>query len=191
MTINESIDLLKSLADVSRLRILNLLLEKPRYVEEIAESLNLAASTVSFHLKKMETAGWVEKSKVQYYIIYSLKAEVFDKPLSTLIQFENPDAMLQQERIERYHSKVCKAFFEQGRLQKLPVQRKKRLLVLNEFYKKFSLYKPYTEKEVNEIIGSIYNDYCTIRRELIEEGLMDRDGSTYWILEQKEQMNHD
>ena len=37
----------------------------------------------------------------------------------------------------------------------------------------------YEEKEVNEIISSIYADYCTIRRDMISEGILRRDGGRY------------
>jgi len=56
MEVQQSISIMKALADSSRLMILNSLFEKPQYVEEIAERIDLAVSTVSFHLKKMEEA---------------------------------------------------------------------------------------------------------------------------------------
>ena len=71
MNIERSIEIMKSLADTSRLRVLNVIMEKPHYVEEISHKLDLAASTVSFHLKKLESAGLVQQKKEQYYIIYS------------------------------------------------------------------------------------------------------------------------
>ena len=57
MTTEQSIAILKALADQSRLAIVNSLLERSQYVEEIAKRHGLAASTVSFHLRKLEQAG--------------------------------------------------------------------------------------------------------------------------------------
>lgn len=57
-------------------------MDAPKYVEIIAERLELAPSTVSFHLKKLEEAGLVKKSKDQYYTVYALKKEMLDLPLS-------------------------------------------------------------------------------------------------------------
>jgi hypothetical protein len=37
----------------------------------------------------------------------------------------------------------------------------------------------YEEKEVNGIISLIHEDYCTIRRDMISEGISRRDGSRY------------
>ena len=36
-----------------------------------------------------------------------------------------------------------------------------------------------TKKEVNEIIMQYHEDFCTIRRDMISEHIMEREGSTY------------
>jgi len=89
MEIEKSIEIIKSLADTSRLRVLNSLMIKPQYVEELANRMNLAVSTVSFHLKKLEKAGLINKQKEQYYVIYSLNEGLFNKSLRELTSFEN------------------------------------------------------------------------------------------------------
>jgi len=181
MEIAKSIEIMKSLADISRLRVLNALMDKPRYVEELAHRLNLAPSTVSFHLKKLETAGLVTQSKEQYYIIYKLNDELFDLTLRELADSDDIEKYMQEERIEKYRLKVLKTFFKKNKLVQLPVQRKKKMIVLDEFTKKFRAGKNYTEDNVNETIKQSYGDYCTIRRLLIEEGIMKRDKQVYWL----------
>lgn len=39
----------------------------------------------------------------------------------------------------------------------------------------------YAEKEVNEILHTFHEDHCTIRREMIACGLLERDKETYWL----------
>ncbi len=63
--------------------------------------------------------------------------------------------------------KVLSSFIKKNCLVKLPVQRKKRLIILDEFVKKNSPNKKYKEAKVNQIITELYDDYCTIRRLLI------------------------
>ena len=77
----------KALSDRSRLLVVRSLIEKPQYLEELAERLNLAVSTVSFHLKKLEIAGLIWKEKQQYYTIFYLKKELFRKTLEELMDF--------------------------------------------------------------------------------------------------------
>lgn len=186
MEISQSIEIMKSLADTSRLHVLNSLMEKPQYVEELSHRLNLAVSTVSFHLKKLEKAGLVVKKKEQYYTIYSLRDDIFNLTLRELTAFNNMNKYAQEERIKKYREKVKKTFFKRGKLLKLPVQRKKKLIVLDEFLHKFKTGKKYTEKEVNEIITPLFDDYCTVRRLMIEEKMMKRSGGVYEVIGKKE-----
>jgi len=182
MDISKSIEIMKSLADTSRLRVLNSLMEKPHYVEELAHRLNLAPSTVSFHLKKLESAGLISEQKEQYYIIYRINENLLKLTLKELTNFENIEKFAQDERIHNYRKKVLRSFFRNKRLLKLPVQRKKRMIILDEYINKFKKGKKYSEEEVNEIIKQTFDDYCTIRRLLIEEKLMKREKQTYWLI---------
>lgn len=54
------------------------------------------------------------------------------------------------------------------------MQRKKEKIVLEEIAKAFELEKEYTEREVNIIIADFYDDFCTIRRDMISERILTR-----------------
>lgn len=182
MNIDQSIEIMKSLADTSRLRVLNVLMKKPHYVEELSHKLDLAASTVSFHLRKLENAGLVKQEKEQYYIVYSINKTLFSKTLGELTSFDNIEEYAQEQRIEAYRNKVLKAFFRGKKLTRLPVQRKKRLIVLDEFVKKFETGRKYSEQEVNDVIVENYADYCQVRRALIDEKIMKRRKQEYELV---------
>lgn len=173
------IDIFKALADRSRMLIINALMEKPLYVELLAERIQLSPSTVSFHLKKLEKAGLVYSTKEQYYKIYHLEKGILDKTLKEMIQIEDFEEKAQQERIERYRNKIIKTFFEYGKLKSIPVQRKKRKIILEEIAKDFEENRVYTEKEVNLIITNYHEDYCTLRREMIAEKILERSQGEY------------
>lgn len=184
MTENKAIALLKCLADKSRLQILKSLAIEDMYVERLAERLNLTAPTISFHLKKLQEAGAVSSYKNQYYTMYSLKKEVFEVRLMDILQEKSAEAEMQQERDRQYRQKVIDTFFEYGKLKAIPAQRKKRRIVLEEIVKDFEMSRRYDEKEVNLIIAAYHDDFCTLRREMIMEGLMQRDHQIYWRMEQ-------
>jgi hypothetical protein len=76
-------------------------------------------------------------------------------------------------------------FFKKNKLIKLPVQKKKKLIILEEFLKKIKSDKKYTETEINEIILQHYDDYCIVRRLMIEEGMMKRKNQIYWLNKKK------
>lgn len=172
---NEKLELLKLLADETRLEILALLLKEDSYVEKISCELSLTPATICYHLKKMESAGVVNCSRSQFYMIYSLNREIFDKPLYALIQKD--DSIIDTE--EKYKKEVLSNFFKYGRLKQIPTQRKKREIVLAEIAKEFEPDRVYGEKEVNEIILRYHEDFCTIRREMIAFGMMSRDHEMY------------
>lgn len=177
---DQSIAIMKALADRSRLAIANSLLEQPQYVEEIARRHGLAASTVSFHLRKLEQAGLVSSSKEQYYTVFSANDELFSTTLRTLVVGYPVGRELQDRRMEEYRRKVLGSFFRNGRLEKLPAQQKKRLIVLQRFAALFEPGRRYDEQQVSALISPLFSDYCTIRRLLVDEGLVTREGAVYW-----------
>ena len=65
----------------------------------------------------------------------------------------------------------------------IPVQEKKRRIVLREILKEFKSGRDYPEKEVDAIVKKYYDDHCTLRRWLIEDGLMTRDHEIYRVKE--------
>lgn len=71
----------KALSDANRLRILNLLTEKPLCVCEITSVLGLAVSTVSKHLSILRDAGFINDKKDAKWVNYSL-ASAIDFPLA-------------------------------------------------------------------------------------------------------------
>lgn len=179
MTETEAIKLFKCLADKSRLQILKSLMIEDMYVERLAERLSLSAPTISFHLKKLEDAKAVVSRKEQYYTVYSIKKDIFMTNIMDIIKEESVEAEIQKEREEAYRQKVLSAFFEYGKLKSIPAQRKKERIVLEEIVKAFELNREYTEKEVNIIIADYFDDFCTIRRDMIAEGLLIREGMQY------------
>ena len=144
-------------------------------MEKIACELSLTPATICYHLKKMESAGVVNCARSQFYIIYSLNREIFDKPLYELIKTD--ETIVDSE--EKYKKEVISHFFKYGRLTQIPTQRKKREIVLAEIVKQFDLGREYEEKEVNELILRYHEGFCTIRREMIAFGMMTRHHEMY------------
>lgn len=179
----EAIMLFKCLSDKSRLHILKSLTMEDMYVERLAQRLDLSPSTVSFHLKKLSEAGLVHSYKTQYYTMYSICQNVLETSILELIREKSDDAALQEERELQYRKRVVDAFFEYGKLKSIPAQRKKERIILEVIVQAFEFEKKYTEREVNIIIADFYDDFCTLRRDMISERLLDRAGNIYWRIE--------
>ena len=179
MTQENALKIFKCLSDTSRLNIIQSLTQGEMYTELLAERLELTPPTVSFHMKKLEDAGLVVSRKEQYYTVYSLNRDVLEKTIFETAVSAPEQIDEQQRREEVYRQKVIKAFFEYGKLRAIPVQRKKKLICYELIAERFEPGRVYEEKEVNAIISPFYEDYCTIRRDLIGEGIFRRDGTRY------------
>ncbi len=92
---------------------------------------------------------------------------------------------------ERYNvsdeerDKILKTVFtslDPLKLKIFSAKEKKKLVALTKIAECFETDKIYTEKEVNEILKSVFDDYVTLRRYLIEYGFVERtkDCSEYW-----------
>ncbi len=179
MTEEQALKLFKGLADRSRLQILKSLLEEDMYVERLAQRLELAPATVSFHLKKLMDAGAVSSRREQYYTMYSINKEVFQCRILDILGEKSSDAQRQQEREARYRQRVLDSFFEYGRLKAIPAQRKKERICLEEIAKELELGRPYPERELNQVLLRFHQDYCTLRRDMISEGILRREEGLY------------
>jgi len=178
---NNAIQVFKALSDRSRLGIINALLDgEPKYVELLSEQLHLAPSTISFHLKKLEDAGLVRRRKQQYYADYQLNAELLERSLRSMVEVEDWDRHVQEERVRLYRRKVLDTFLQDGRLLSIPVQRKKRRIILEHLAAEFESGRTYSEQEVNAILQVYHSDTATLRRELIMERLLERKPNEYW-----------
>ena len=180
MTEENAIRMFKCLADKSRLQILKSLAVEDMYVERLAERLNLTPATISFHLRKLSEIDAVTSYKTQYYTMYSLCQGTFAVRILDILKEQSDEADLQEKREQAYRKKVIDAFFEYGKLKSIPAQRKKERIVLEEIAKAFEPGRIYSEREVNILIADIHDDFCTIRRDMISERLMDRDERGYW-----------
>ncbi|MCH4284925.1 MULTISPECIES: metalloregulator ArsR/SmtB family transcription factor [Bacillota] len=176
----EAIRLFKCLSDKSRLQILKSLAIEDMYVERLAERLGITAATVSFHLKKLTDAGAVTSYKSQYYMMYSLNKRIFETSILEILEEQSDEAGLQQQRDAEYRQRIIDTFFEYGKLKSIPAQQKKERIVLEVIVQAFEYDKIYSEREVNIIIADFHDDFCTIRRDMIGERLLDRDTKGYW-----------
>lgn len=180
MTETEAIALFKALADKSRLQILKSLAMEDMYVERLAQRLDLTPATISFHLKKLSLAGAVSSYKSQYYTMYALNRQVLNTGILELILEKSDESDTQAQRDAAYRQRVIDSFFEYGKLKSIPVQRKKERIILEVIAEQFAFDRTYTEREVNLIIADFHDDFCTLRRDMISEKLLDRNRDGYW-----------
>ncbi len=62
--LKETSIIFKALSDDLRVKILELLYKSDSYIELLAEKLEVQPATISYHIKKLEEAGFVKSSRI-------------------------------------------------------------------------------------------------------------------------------
>jgi hypothetical protein len=75
---------------------------------------------------------------------------------------------------DAYERKVFDAFVQDGRLIAIPAKRKKREILLKHMVNAFERQRVYREVEVNAVLSEFHEDVASLRREMIDMGLLIR-----------------
>jgi hypothetical protein len=86
---------------------------------------------------------------------------------------EPPEQLSPEER-------VLRTFLVDGRLTTMTMRRDKRLVVLRYIAMVFEPGVRYQEKDVNVALRAFHDDYAALRRYLVDEDLLSREGNVYW-----------
>jgi hypothetical protein len=81
---------------------------------------------------------------------------------------------------DREKDAVLRTFIFDGRLVQIPAARGKRKVVLEHLAACFEPGLKYPEKAVDAILRAWHPDYASLRRHLVDEGMLDRDHAVYW-----------
>ncbi|QTN00589.1 DUF2087 domain-containing protein [Sediminibacillus dalangtanensis] len=155
--------------------------------KEIVDELDGGSpSTVRNHRFKLKEKE--KQAKVFLAIMKLLNNEAGHQTKDHFVHFHKGAKMVDERyaTTEKEKQKVLSTYFKQGTdgtLDTFPSKEKRKLIVLQNIVNRFDRDKKYTEKEVNDILKTIYHDFATIRRYLIEYGFMgrSRDCTEYWI----------
>lgn len=174
----------KAMANESRLRIVGLLAERERSVQELAELLDLKEPTVSHHLGQLKALGLVTARAEGVTHWHALRPEVLTDFSKSLLRREDMAAMAAPA--QSWEEKVRATFVQaDGSFIHLPASRRKRWVLLRWLAEtQFEDGRRYPEAEVNEILQRRHWDSATMRREMIGWRMLAREGGVYWRLPQ-------
>lgn len=177
------LEFFKALADENRLKIVGVLAQKPRSVQDLSETLGLSASTTSHHLSRLAKSGLVTARAEGHYYFYSLQSDTLKKFSQQLLREDNLHSLAQGVTPDLFERKVMSAFLDpSGRIIAFPSQEKKFLVLLRYVVKAFESGRRYSEQEVNEILSRFNDDTASLRRGLVSFKMMGREGGggAYW-----------
>jgi len=175
---SEVLNFIKAMSSAERLRVVGVLARGRVTQAEIAEQLHLPVKDVFDHLSFLAHAGIVNEMDGVY--------DLNEKGIESLARGEfagkRPAYEAKDEKKEDVR-KVLKTFLNaDGTLKQLPPMGNKLVIILNFIVDAFEFGANYTEKEVNTILRRFHVDTAALRRYLVDNGLMARegDGSRYW-----------
>ena len=171
----------KALADESRLKIVGLLAQSERSVQELATLLDLKEPTVSHHLAILRAQGLVSARAEGTTRWHKLDLDMLEG-LSRRV-LETPVAAQAAAEPKTWDAKVLRGFVDaDGRLHTIPASRRKRGVVLRWLMTGFEPDRRYPEAEVNAILQAKHWDSATLRRELVGHHMLARESGIYWRL---------
>lgn len=148
--------------------------------EILAQSSANSVSTIRQHRFKLREKE--KQAKVFLAIMSLLRNDEHYEPIHRgATQVDERYAITAEEK-----EKVLKTYFKNGLdggIESFPSKEKRKIIILQQIITRFSDNEQYSEKEVNDVLKSVYSDYVSLRRYLIEYGFMDRstDCRTYWV----------
>jgi len=181
---DELLTFFKALADQNRLRIVGLLSDQSRTVEELAELLEVSLSTTSHHLACLAKAGLVSAIPQGHYYRYSLHMDFLREMSQRILQKDVLRTLSPQKIILSFEEKVLHTFIDhEGSIVSFPKKEKKFLVLLDYVFRVFEPGRIYSGQEVEELLQRFHADTASLRRALIEYQWMERskDGSQYWV----------
>jgi hypothetical protein len=169
-------ELLRALADPERLAIAGALASAPRTGSDLARELRLPLERVRRHLSRLGSVGLarVEPNRRTY----RLDPEVLRQAAKEV----GPprDAGLPLGAVYEEEEVVLRTYFRGGKLREIPHKQSKRRIVLTRLALEFEAGVRYPEKQVDEVLKRFHLDYPSLRRYLVDEGLLSRERGRYW-----------
>ncbi len=186
------LNLMKALADTSRLHMLSWMSAEECTVSGLAERLSLSEPTVSHHVARLHAAGLLSLRMAGTQRFYRVNPERMarlrayvadlDKPLEEPADTVNDTSWIAALPFSPEDRKVLGEYTFNGRLVRFPNKEKRWLVILRWLVTLFEPGRRYREREVNAILAVVNPDVASLRRDLVEFGFMrrERGGGDYW-----------
>gem|GEM_PF-1096871 len=173
------ISLANALFDIDRLRIAAALIDKPASRMELAQITGLSHRELLRQLGLLQYFGLVrvEEPAPRHpdpYTRFELNEEAFRSARQAMSKYRG-----RKPRPTDKRELTLETFMPGGKLNAFPHKHDQIVVILDEVVKKFDIEKQYTEKQVNVILEDVNEDYCTLRRMLVDYRYLSRAGGIY------------
>jgi len=161
------------LAEPDRLKVYAAVVLGADLPSAVAERTGLPPRSVVAALRRLQQGGLLDVADGRF-------GARFDAFKDSVREYAPPVAETEPLDPDRQKDAVLRTFIVDGRLVQVPAARAKRLVILEHLAACFEPGLKYPEKAVDAILRAWHPDYASLRRYLIDEGLLDRENAIYW-----------
>ncbi len=157
------------LSDPARFKVAAAVALGAATIQDIVAQTHLDRRVVEKSLGRMSDAGLLVHDPSGYRVPY----EEFAVAVRSASKVDRAAPADEREA-------VLMRFFDGTKLRSIPTVRSKRLVVLDHIVQDFDPGRRYKERAVNDMLRNYYDDVASLRRYLVDEGLLSRAGGYYW-----------
>lgn len=107
--------IMKALGDETRIRVLNLLINKgPMTISDLEHILDFSQTKTSRHITYLKNSGMLSFVKLDQWVLYFIKDEVFDV-INQFIEFVEKDQLLEKD-IQTYETLLTNRELAQNKI---------------------------------------------------------------------------
>ena len=171
-TPQEAVRLVGLLADPDRRAVVAALVLGATDRDGVVAATGLDARAIATAVDRLARGGLVEVNGDQYLLL--------EAAFTRAARLAAPAVPDEHAEASEDDARVLRSFIRDGRLLSMPASHGKRMVVLDHIAQSFEPGVRYTEKQVNAILVSWYEDTATVRRYLVDSGFLSRDAGQYW-----------
>lgn len=176
-TQEEVLNFFRALVNVDRLKIAGLLGMEALSNEELSQRLGLRPADTYNHISYLVHFNIVKTDGKVYKLDIGALESLSRRVLANSQSKPSPEDF----EGEAFDRKVLSDFLtKDGRIKALPMQNKKLMVILRHIVPNFEPGTKYPEKQVNELLRRFFDDPASLRRYLVDTGLLKRENGIYW-----------
>lgn len=180
---NNSADILRVFTDPKKVKLLGQLCGDALPLHMLARAAGLSEVETMELVGALKSAGLLDETFAHDGFRWRYKpSAIFEALRETKAAASASDL---PPGASAFDARVLGDFFVGGKLRSIPVQRKKREVVLRYLAGKFETGRTYTEQEVSFLLLNYHEDYASLRREMVDTGLMERANGIYRRVQSK------
>jgi hypothetical protein len=162
------------LAEPTRRRVVASLVLQAGTFEDVVRRSGLTLREVVVAVHRLEAGGLVERSADGTLVVLEAAFEQAARSAPPAPRPTDHAGDPPQTRA------VLDRYLRNGRLVEIPRRRAARLAVLDAVAQRFEPGVRYDEREVNASLAAVHPDTAALRRYLVDERFLDREGGRYW-----------